>query len=138
VPKRHTFIIAIMSTLVGLLLAGTGSAATEAAPAAPMAIDTGSMLAPLVRMVLSLGAVLAVVAALAWLARRLRGAAAQRGSLIEIVSALPLGTREKVLLLRVGEEQVLVGISPAGMRALHVIKAAAPAEAFSTIMNSKP
>ena len=45
-----------------------------------------------------------------------------RSGLIEVVSGISLGTREKVVLLRVGREQVLVGVSPAGMRTLHVIR----------------
>lgn len=120
---------AAIAALPCLLLTGTVMAATQDAAAVPAALDAGSMVAPLLRMLLSLGVVLALVAALAWLARRLRGVANRRTGLIEIVSALPLGTREKVLLLRVGEEQILVGISPAGMRPLHVLRAAAADQA---------
>jgi len=77
---------------------------------------------PALRMILSLGAVLAVLAGCAWLAQRLRNGGSFRTGLIEVVSGISLGGREKVVLLRVGGEQVLVGISPAGMRPLHVLK----------------
>lgn len=119
----------MIAALPCLLLTGAAMAAAPDATTVPAALDAGSMLAPLLRMLLSLGVVLALVAALAWLARRLRGVANRRAGLIEIVSALPLGTREKVLLLRVGEEQILVGISPAGMRPLHVMRTAATDQA---------
>lgn len=76
---------------------------------------------PALRMLLSLGAVLAVLAGCAWLAQRLRNGGSFKTGLIEVVSGISLGGREKVVLLRVGGEQVLVGISPAGMRALHVL-----------------
>jgi flagellar protein FliO/FliZ len=72
--------------------------------------------------VISLAAVLALLGALAWLAQKLRNGSRVRGGLIEILSGVSLGTRDKVVLLRVGDEQVLVGVSPSGMRALHVIR----------------
>ncbi|NND54965.1 MAG: flagellar biosynthetic protein FliO [Gammaproteobacteria bacterium] len=79
-----------------------------------------SMTAPMVRMVLSLAAVLALVGIFAWLAKRFRGAQLQ-GGLIQIVGGLSLGPKDRVVLLRVGEEEVLVGLSPSGMRQLHVM-----------------
>jgi len=85
---------------------------------------------PALRMLLSLGAVLAVLAGCVWLAQRLRNGGSFKTGLIEVVSGISLGGREKVVLLRVGDEQVLVGISPAGMRPLHVLNKGAkePAE----------
>jgi flagellar protein FliO/FliZ len=82
--------------------------------------DLDSMSGPLTRMLLSLLAVLAVLGVCAWLARRVRGTQIQ-GGLIQIVSGLSLGPKEKVVLLRVGDDQVLVGLSAAGMQALHVV-----------------
>lgn len=85
-------------------------------------MDSPGLVGPTVRMIVSLGAVLALVGALAWLAQKLRNGNRTRGGLIEILSGVSLGTRDKVVLLRVGAEQVLVGVSPAGMRALHIIR----------------
>lgn len=100
-------------------------AALIAAPSGPAtAITPGSelesMTGPLIRMVLSLAAVLAMVGVFAWLAKRFRGGQLQ-GGLIQIVSGLSLGPKERVVLLRVGEEEILVGMSPAGMQQLHVL-----------------
>ena len=107
-------------------------------PAAPAtAIVPGSeldsMTAPLLRMVLSLALVLALVAAFAWLAKRFRGGQMQ-GGLIQIVSGLSLGPKDRVVLLRVGHEEVLVGLSPSGMRALHVMDKPASTAGFSLSM----
>ena len=114
-------------------LPGAGHATVSAAP------DAASLAAPLVRMVLSLAAVLGVVWGLAWLAKRLRQGGAARAGMIEILSGVSLGTRDKVVLLRVGGEQVLVGVSPAGMRALHVIRdGAPPPEAFKSLLGKEP
>ncbi len=101
------------------------TAAPQAAAAQPgTAIVPGSelqsMTGPLLRMVLSLALVLGLVGAFAWLAKRFRGGQLQ-GGLIQIVSGLSLGPKERVVLLRVGDEEVLVGLSPAGMSRLHVM-----------------
>lgn len=125
----------------------TPSAAPEAAQAqpvdAPAAVripnhvvpgsELENMSGPLLRMVLSLLAVLAVLGVCAWLARRVRGTQIQ-GGLIQIVSGLSLGPKEKVVLLRVGDDQVLVGLSSAGMQPLHVVGNAPPAQPFSLDM----
>ena len=102
---------------------GRDEAAENAAPAATIVpgSELESMTAPLIRMVLSLAAVLALVGVLAWLAKRFRGGQLQ-GGLIQIVSGLSLGPKDRVVLLRVGDEEILVGMSPAGMRPLHVMR----------------
>jgi flagellar protein FliO/FliZ len=124
---------------LAMLLPAMVSAADPAAgPAIPTALDTGSIAGPALRMVLSLGAVLALVAGLAWLAQRLRAGGHLKSGLIEVVSGVSLGTREKVVLLRVGHEQVLVGVSAAGMRTLHVIRNADEPRPFATLMENKP
>lgn len=90
-------------------------------PSSTTAIESAALWAPALRMIVSLVAVLAILGACAWLARRLRDGGRLRTGLIEIVSGISLGGREKVVLLRVRGEQILVGISPAGMRPLHVL-----------------
>lgn len=78
------------------------------------------------RMVGSMLAVLALVAVCAWAVRRWRDRYSSDTGSIEIVSGISLGSKERIVLLRVGSEQVLVGVSPAGMRSLHVVKEAPP------------
>jgi len=41
---------------------------------------------------------------------------------IEILAVRSIGTRERLILVQVGEEQVLIGVSPAGMRTLHQLE----------------
>lgn len=118
--------IALLGSLPQLLLAAEAEAGASAA----------DLWAPALRMILSLGAVLAVLAACVWLAQRLRNGGAFKTGLIEVVSGISLGGREKVVLLRVGGEEILVGISPAGMRALHVLKSEARAAEFADYMES--
>lgn len=132
---KHTLFAMVLTA--GVVAVTAAAAGPTPAQPVPGAIDTGSLIGPLLRMVLSLGAVLALVAGLAWLAKRLRAGGHLKSGLIEIVSGVSLGAREKVVLLRVGQEQVLVGVSPAGMRALHVMKDPNATPPFSTHMEPK-
>ncbi|MDH3977264.1 MAG: flagellar biosynthetic protein FliO [Gammaproteobacteria bacterium] len=95
-------------------------AATKAESAA-VGVTSTDLWAPTLRMILGLTGVLALLAALTFVAQRVRKGNAFKSGLIEVVSGVSLGGREKVVLLRVGNDQVLVGMSPSGMRPLHVI-----------------
>jgi flagellar protein FliO/FliZ len=134
--NRSRLLRIALGLALGLGLSGAALAVTQT-PAQPVpgALASG-LAAPALRMVLSLGAVLAVVAGLAWLARRLKGGPLKTG-LIEIQSGVSLGAREKVVLLRVGQEQVLVGISAAGMRTLHVMREAGTTPPFASYLEPK-
>jgi flagellar protein FliO/FliZ len=123
---------------VSSLLAPAALAGPSAGQPVPGALETGSIVGPALRMVVSLGAVLALVAGLAWLAQKLRAGGRFKSGLIEVVSGVSLGAREKVVLLRVGQEQVLVGVSPAGMSALHVIRDPAATPPFSSYIGKEP
>lgn len=89
---------------------------------------------PLLRMGLSLVLVLVVLGGCVWLAKRLRHGGGFQGGLIQIISGISLGGRDKVVLLRVGEEEILVGVSPAGMRPLHVMPSKAEPKQFEEFM----
>ncbi|GIK33517.1 MAG: hypothetical protein AMXMBFR45_17490 [Gammaproteobacteria bacterium] len=127
-------------TAASLLAAGAALAAVTQTPAQPVpgALPSGSVAGPALRMVLSLGLVLALVGGLAWLAQRLRSGGHLKTGLIEIVSGVSLGAREKVVLLQVGQERVLVGVSPAGMRTLHVMQGPAATAPFASHLEAQP
>ncbi|RMF95369.1 MAG: flagellar biosynthetic protein FliO [Gammaproteobacteria bacterium] len=104
-----------LAVALGWPLAGLAQGSDGVAPAT-------DLWGPALRMLLSLAAVLALLGGCAWLARRLRERGSLGGGLIEVVGGISLGGRDKVVLLQVGDEQVLVGISQAGMRPLHVLR----------------
>ena len=69
---------------------------------------------------LALLLVLAAIFAAAWVMRRLRaGTAATRGAM-EVLADLPLGTKERAVLIRVGKEQLLLGVAPGCVNTLQV------------------
>jgi flagellar protein FliO/FliZ len=87
----------------------------------------------LLRVVVALIVVLAAVLAAAWLARRMR-AISSGGSAanLEVLAQLSLGARERAVLVRVGNSQVLIGVAPGNVRMLHVLPSVPPASATST------
>ncbi len=106
-----------MMRALALLLALSASSvcATEAAPAAlPVAAgeDVIGLLGSVLLMALLLGAGL-------WFMRRLRFAQLSSRSDVEVLAQIPLGMKEKLLVVQVGEQSLLVGCTPASMQTLH-------------------
>ena len=73
--------------------------------------------------------VLALIAGLGWAAQRLRQGRGTGGRHLRIVDALPLGTRERLVLVEVDGERVLIGIAGGRIERLHAL--AAKPEGFS-------
>jgi flagellar protein FliO/FliZ len=71
---------------------------------------------------LALLIVLAAIFAVAWLARRLRGMGSRVGNAIDVLADVPLGPKERAVLLKVGAEQILIGVAPGRVSALHVLR----------------
>jgi flagellar protein FliO/FliZ len=66
--------------------------------------------------------VLAAIFAVAWLARRVRGIGNRVGNAIDVLADVPLGPKERAVLLKVGAEQILIGVAPGRVSALHVLR----------------
>lgn len=81
----------------------------------------------LLRVVLSLAAVVALIFVAGWLSRRLQVRGRPGGRRIRCVEAMAVGARDRVLLLDADGKRLLVGVGPGGMRTLHVYDSA-PAE----------
>jgi len=133
--KSMNLLLVILAATILLITAGSAAAA-ETAPAIAAAgvADTGSLWDPTIRMVLSLSAVLALLAGCTWIAKRMRNGASFKSGMIEVISGVSLGGREKVVLLRVGSDEILVGLSPTGMRRLHVLSKQSRQAGFSDYM----
>lgn len=83
-----------------------------ASPASPL--TAGS----LTQLTLSLLAIVGLIFALSWLMRRLKFTASHASADMAVLDTLSVGPRERIALIRVGDAQVLVGISAAGIVAL--------------------
>lgn len=70
---------------------------------------------------LALLAVLATIAVLAWALRHLLRVGTGGEGLVQILGSTSLGARERVVLLQVGDDQILVGVAPGRVQTLHVL-----------------
>lgn len=75
----------------------------------------------LMKLTVGLMVVVALIFLFAWLMKRLNLTQQSNGGILRIVAGLPVGTRDRIVLLQVGEEQVLVGLSPGRMEKLHTM-----------------
>lgn len=91
---------------------------TLASPAA-LAAEAVSPTTGLTGVVSGLFAVLILILLLAWGLKRFQIGAGTGA--IRVVAAASLGARERILLVQVGETQLLVGVGSGGMRTLHVL-----------------
>ncbi|XAE36941.1 flagellar biosynthetic protein FliO [Pseudomonas alkylphenolica] len=110
----------------GLALAGAlymDVALATVQPAAAVVAPSGGANAAgqLTQLVLGLLLVLGLIFLLAWLLRRVQNAAPGSGQLIEILGSRNLGPRDRLLLIQVGKEQILIGHTPGSIEALHVL-----------------
>lgn len=71
----------------------------------------------LVQLTVGLAVVLAALLGLTWLLRRY---ALPQGGAIQVISALPLGSRERLLLIEVDRVRLLIGVTASQIQALHV------------------
>lgn len=69
---------------------------------------------------LGLVAVVSVIYGCAWIIRRMNGMAGTNTSTIKVVSVMAIGARERIALIDVGGQQILLGITPSAIRTLHV------------------
>jgi flagellar protein FliO/FliZ len=83
-------------------------------PAAPSVTGLGQVTLALI---IVLGAVFAV----AWVVRRMRGFGNRLGDAIDVIADIPLGQKERAVLLKVGQTQILVGVAPGQVNTLHVL-----------------
>ena len=87
-----------------------------------LAAESPISLAYIFQILLSFGAVIAFIFGFAWLMRRTgRFGVTGGGRGLRIVSSLSLGMREKIVVVNVGDKNIVVGVAPGQIRTLHVM-----------------
>jgi flagellar protein FliO/FliZ len=74
----------------------------------------------LLSVTLGLAAIIGLIFLLSFFAKRFGSGAFLGNNQLKIVSTLPLGTRERIVLLDAGGQQLLLGITPTHINTLHV------------------
>ncbi|NNM00261.1 MAG: flagellar biosynthetic protein FliO [Gammaproteobacteria bacterium] len=91
-----------------------GSAAADAPGLDPL--NTGAVL----EVIGALLAVLALIAVLAMALRRFGKVAPRSGRVLQVIDAISIGARDRIVLVDVGGARVLLGVTPGSIRTLHV------------------
>lgn len=107
-----------MRPLVAVSLAGVSG--FWAAVARGEDAGAGSAFGSSLQAVAALLAVIAAIFGLAWLAKRL-SAAPGRTNLVRVLSAAAVGTRERVVVVEVGESWLVVGVASGQVNLLHTM-----------------
>lgn len=82
-----------------------------ALPLPALAVETSANVT-LMQWLASCFLVIALILVLAWLLKKSRLVPSVMQSQLKVVSMLPLGSREKLLVVKVGEQQLLLGMTP--------------------------
>lgn len=93
----------------------------------PMTVSAGDLL----NVGGSLAMVLLAVVIIGWLYSRVQGARGRSGQVIQVVASQALGPKERVLIVDIAGQQLVLGVTAAGMRTLHVLEA--PVESASEL-----
>ncbi|MCK9237121.1 MAG: flagellar biosynthetic protein FliO [Thiopseudomonas sp.] len=93
---------------------------------APVASVTSSadITGQLIQLLFGLLLVIAVIFLLAWFVRRIQHSlpVSKANQSIRLLATQPLGPRERLLLVQVGKEQILLGLTPGTIEPLHVLQ----------------
>ena len=75
----------------------------------------------LLQLIIGLIVVVICILVLAWIAKRVNGLQSSTDGMLKILGGISMGSRERVVLLQVGEQQLLLGVSPGRINTLHVL-----------------
>lgn len=114
--------------------------AAAAAPAAGHAVKVGGQ-APsspgLFGAVFALLLVLGLIVGLGWLLKRMPGSGFRPAAGLKLVASLPLGPKERVVVVEVNGEQLLLGVTAGGISTLHALPEPLPPTPAAALPNLK-
>ena len=102
-----------------LALAAQFGSTIEDQPSPNPALSGGFQSDYIVQVLLSLVLVVGVIMLLAFVVRKLNLQTRAGTDAVRIISVVPLGGKDRLLLVEVGEEQLLLGSSPGSVQKLH-------------------
>jgi flagellar biosynthetic protein FliO len=100
----------------------------------PSASPTGSLLQTLLALIVVLGA----LAALAWFLKRYGPRAGGANANVKVVGSLNLGGRERLLVVEVGNQWIVVGASPGRVNGLATMPKQEGVDATATLVTQGP
>ncbi len=80
-------------------------------------MDGGFML----QFIAGLGVVILCIVGLAWMLKRAGGLQSSARGTLRVIDGVALSTRERLVLVQVGDQQVLLGVAPGRVNRVHVL-----------------
>ena len=114
---KETLVVSDTVSSSGLLVTDTPVNDLSKA-ATSQGVSTGQYM----NLVLGLVAIIGFIFLVAWILRRVNGAPSSSVGAMKIVGGLSLGNRDRVVLLQVGEQQILLGASPGNINLIHAFE----------------
>ena len=105
----------LLLTLPTTTLAALGAGRPAATPPDP--VGAGGMAQVLLGLLLVIGMIVGV----AWLARRFGHIQTDATGALRVLGGLSMGPRERVVLVQVGDQQLLLGVAPGRVSTLHIL-----------------
>lgn len=96
------------------------------------ALSNGIQTDYIVQVLLSLMVVVGVIVLLSYLVRKLNLQSRAGTGAVRVLSVVPIGAKDKLLLVEVGDEQLLLGSSPGSVTKLHKLETPVEMSANST------
>lgn len=109
----------VVSAAVLIVSASSASAAEDAVSQLTKSDPMNSSY--LLQLFMGLFVVVLCIVALAWFAKKMNRFQSLTDSSLQIISGISLGHRDRAVLLQIGDEQILVGVSPGRLSTLHVL-----------------
>lgn len=121
VPLRSTqkFVFCLLpSTFCSLSSVYAAEVTRPAYTPPPPAVSSGNI----AQIIFSLLLVLAAIVLVAWLLKRMNVTQRGSGNLLKVLGAVPIGQRERIVLVEVNDTCLVVGIGPGQIRTLHTFQ----------------
>lgn len=103
-----------------ILTSATVAVGTDAAPALPSTPGVGG--GDVLNMVISMLVLVVVIVVLGWLYSRSRFVGSGSSDAINVVATRALGPKERLLIVEVADQQLLVGMTATAVQTLHVFE----------------
>ena len=115
--------LAFVTSVTFVTFVTLSASAAEKPFAAPQATEhvSPTSAGSLLQVTFSLALVLAAVFVAAWLVRKFKGFGRFGGGAIRIVADTALGPKERAVVIQVGEQQLLLGVTQQQVNLLHVL-----------------